>query len=215
MMLMLPHMLGIRTVATIHGLDWQRDKWGGAAARIIRWGERVAARYADEIIVLSRNLQKYFLEVYGRPTTYISNGITKPLLRMAGAIKSAWGLEKDGYILYLGRLVPEKGLHCLIDAYIGLKTDKRLVIAGGASDTDRYARELEQKALPDGRIIFTGFVQGQLLEELYSNAYVYVLPSDLEGMPISLLEAMSYGNCCVVSDIPECTEVVEGPGGGV
>ncbi len=209
MMIILPHSFGIHTVATIHGLDWKRGKWGGIASRIIKLGEKIAAKYADEIIVLSKNLQKYFLDEYGRQTTYITNGINKPVIRFAGIIKSSWGLEKDGYILSLGRIVPEKGLHYLIDAFMNLQTNKKLVIAGGSSDSSRYINELKQKASADSRIVFTGFVQGQELEELYSNAYVYVLPSDLEGMPISLLEAMSYGNCCVTSDIPECTEVVE------
>ena len=89
-----------------------------------------------------------------------------------------------------------------------VRTKKKLVIAGGASDTDEYVKRLQASAGEDDRIIFTGFVQGQLLEELYSNAYAYVLPSDVEGMPLSLLEAMSYGNCCLVSDIAECMEVV-------
>ena len=116
---------------------------------------------------------------------------------------------KDSYILFLGRLVPEKGIRYLIEAFKNVKTDKRLVIAGGSSDTDEFATELKELARGDGRILFTGFVQGQELEELYSNAYIYTLPSDLEGMPLSLLEAMSYGNCCLVSDIDECTEVAE------
>lgn len=90
-----------------------------------------------------------------------------------------------------------------------VKTNKKLVIAGGSSDTDSFTKELKNLAKGDDRIIFTGFVQEQILGELYSNAYMYTLPSDLEGMPLSLLEAMSYGNCCLVSDIPECTEVVE------
>ena len=105
--------------------------------------------------------------------------------------------------------MPEKGIHYLIDAFKNVKTDKRLVIAGGTSGTDDYIRQLKEQAQDDDRILFTGFIQGQALEALYSNAYVYALPSDVEGMPLSLLEAMSYGNCCLVSDIPECTEVVE------
>ena len=112
----------------------------------------------------------------------------------------------------MGRLVPEKGIHYLVEAFRQLRTDKKLVIAGGSSDTDEYAQKLRQMAAGDDRIVFTGFVQGRLLEELYSNAYVYVLPSDVEGMPLSLLEAMSYGNCCLVSDIPECAEVVQEQG---
>ena len=109
----------------------------------------------------------------------------------------------------MGRLVPEKGIRYLIEAFKNVKTDKRLVIAGGSSDTDDFANELKELAKGNERILFTGFVQGRELEELYSNAYIYTLPSDLEGMPLSLLEAMSYGNCCLVSDIDECTEVVE------
>lgn len=111
--------------------------------------------------------------------------------------------------MFLGRLVPEKGIRYLIEAFQDVQTDKKLVIAGGSSDTDEFANELKGLAKGDDRILFTGFVQGQELEELYSNAYVYTLPSDLEGMPLSLLESMSYGNCCIVSDISECTEVVE------
>lgn len=124
-------------------------------------------------------------------------------------ITDKFGLTKDSYILFLGRLVPEKGIRYLVEAFKNVKTEKKLVIAGGSSDTDSFMKELKELAKDNKRIIFTGFVQGQMLEELYSNAYIYTLPSDLEGMPLSLLEAMSYGNCCLVSDIQECTEVVE------
>ena len=209
----LPKLLGKRVVVTVHGLDWQREKWkSGFGAKYIRWGEKMAVRFADEIIVLSRNVQDYFLRTYGRKTHYIPNGVTKPEKRPAQEITEKFGLCGGDYILYLGRLVPEKGIHYLIEAFRQIGTDKRLVIAGGSSDTDDYAENLKKLAEGDSRILFTGFVQGNLLEELYSNAYLYVLPSDLEGMPLSLLEAMSYGNCCVVSDIPECTEVVEDHG---
>lgn len=201
-------LFGKRVVATIHGLDWQRAKWGGFATKYIKFGEKMAAKYADEIIVLSENVRKYFEDTYNRNTVYIPNGITKPELRSAELITEKWRLEKDGYILFLGRIVPEKGLMYLIEAFKDVKTDKKLVIAGCSSDTGDFMREIRAVAKDDDRIIFTGFVQGQALEELYSNAYVYTLPSDLEGMPISLLEAMSYGNCCLVSDIPECIEVV-------
>ena len=132
----------------------------------------------------------------------------KPEIREADLIQRRFGLEKDSYILFLGRLVPEKGIKYLIEAYKNVQTDKKLVIAGGSSDTLAYKAEVKQMAKDDERIIFTGFVQGQMLEELYSSAYVYVLPSDLEGMPLSLLEAMSYGNCCLTSDINECVGVV-------
>ena len=171
-------------------------------------GEKCAVKFADEIVVLSRGVQDYFANTYGRETRFIPNGVNRPNVREADAIRR-YGLEKDSYILFLGRVVPEKGLRYLIEAFRQVKTDKKLVITGGSSDTDAFMRELKAMALEDERILFTGFVQGQLLDELYSNAYIYTLPSDLEGMPLSLLEAMSYGNCCLVSDIAECAEVVE------
>lgn len=207
--LWLPRLFGIRTVVTIHGLDWQRAKWGRFASFFLKLGERTAAKYADEIIVLSKNTQEYFRDTYKRETVFIPNGIERPLLRKAFRIRALWDLEKDGYILFLGRIVPEKGLHYLIEAFKQLDTSKKLVVAGGVSGTAGYAEMVKAQACSDCRILFTDFVQGQVLEELYSNAWAYVLPSDLEGMPISLLEAMSYGNCCLVSDIPECAEVVE------
>lgn len=208
-MLWIPKLFGKRCIATIHGIDWQRAKWGGFASKYIKFGEKAAAKYADEIIVLSEGVQNYFMDTYGRKTVFIPNGVNKPIIREPQLIKEKYGLDKDSYILFLGRLVPEKGISYLIEAFKQIETDKKLVIAGGSSDTDEYLLYLKKLAKDDKRIIFTGFVQGQLLEELYSNAYVYALPSDLEGMPLSLLEAMSYGNCCVVSDIAECTGVVE------
>ncbi|EDT76664.1 glycosyltransferase family 4 protein [Clostridium butyricum] len=208
-MLIISHLFGIRTVATIHGLDWARSKWGGFATCYLKLGEKIAAKYADEIIVLSDNIKKYFENTYNRKTVYIPNGINKAKIKECNLIKQKWGLKKDSYILFVGRIVPEKGVQYLIDAFKQVDTDKQLVIAGGASDTSEFMKKTIETAKDDKRIIFTGFVQGEILEELYSNAYLYTLPSDLEGMPISLLEAMSYGNCCLVSDIPECLEVVQ------
>jgi glycosyltransferase involved in cell wall biosynthesis len=209
-MLWLPKLFGKRCVATVHGLDHQRAKWGFFARNYIMMGERCAVRRADEIIVLSQGVQQYFKDTYNRETVWIPNGVTRPEIREAREITERYGLKKDQYILFLGRLVPEKGLTYLIDAFEKVHTDKKLVIAGGSSDSDVFATALRERAqLEDNRILFTGFVQGNLLEELYSNAYLYVLPSDLEGMPLSLLEAMSYGNCCVTSDIEECAAVTE------
>ena len=206
----LPKLFGKRVVITIHGLDWAREKWkSGFGSKFIRQGEKNAVKYADEIIVLSKGVQDYFRETYGRETHFIPNGVNRPEVREAKLITNKFGLEKDSYILFLGRLVPEKGIRYLVEAFKNIKTDKKLVIAGGSSDTESFMNELKDMAKDDNRIIFTGFVQGQMLDELYSNAYIYTLPSDLEGMPLSLLEAMSYGNCCLVSDIPECAEVVE------
>ena len=206
----LPKLFGKRVVVTIHGIDWQREKWkSGFGSKFIRQGEKNAVKYADEIIVLSKGVKKYFMDTYGRETHFIPNGVNRPEVREAKLITDNFGLEKDSYILFLGRLVPEKGIRYLVEAFKNVKTDKKLVIAGGSSDTDSFMKELKELAKGDDRILFTGFVQGALLDELYSNAYIYTLPSDLEGMPLSLLEAMSYGNCCLVSDIPECAEVVE------
>ena len=206
----LPRLFGKRVVVTVHGLDWQREKWKqGFASKYIHAGEKIAVKLAHEIIVLSQNTKDYFTDTYGRETVFIPNGVNRPEIRPADEITEKFGLEKDGYFLFLGRLVPEKGVHYLVDAFLQTNTDKKLVIAGGTSGTDDYIEELKRKAARDERIIFTGFVQGRLLEELYSNAYTYILPSDVEGMPLSLLEAMSYGNCCLTSTIPECTEVVE------
>lgn len=206
----LPKMFGKRVVVTIHGIDWQREKWkSGFGSKFIRQGEKNAVKYADEIVVLSKGVQDYFKDTYGRETRFIPNGVNRPEIQSAKLITEKFDLTKDSYILFLGRLVPEKGLRYLIEAFKAVKTNKKLVIAGGSSDTDSFMKELQESAKSDNRIIFTGFVQGQLLDELYSNAYIYTLPSDLEGMPLSLLEAMSYGNCCLVSDIPECVEVVE------
>lgn len=208
-MLWFPKLFGKKCIATIHGLDHQRAKWGKFASTYIMLGEKCAVKYADEIIVLSEGVQNYFMKTYGRKTRFIPNGVVRPQIREADIIKQKYGLEKDSYILFLGRLVPEKGLRYLIEAFKKVKTDKKLVIAGGSSDTEEFTNELKKMAENDSRILFTGFIRGQELDEIYSNAYIYTLPSDLEGMPLSLLEAMSYGNCCLVSDIEECVSVVE------
>lgn len=205
----LPKLKGKRVIVTVHGLDWARAKWGGFAKKYIKFGEKQAVKKADEIIVLSRGVQEYFQSIYNRDTIYIPNGVTLPDHVDPEVITEKWNLRKDSYVLFLGRIVPEKGLRYLVEAWKQIKTDKQLVIVGGSSDTQEFMDELKSLSSRDKRIIFTGFQQGRALEELYSNCYVYCLPSDLEGMPLSLLEAMSYGNCCVVSDIAECTEVVE------
>ncbi len=204
-MLWLPKLFKKKCIATIHGLDHQRAKWGRFASWYILTGEKCAVRFADEIIVLSKNVQDYFANKYNRKTVFIPNGATDCEKIPAEKITEKFSIKKDEYILFLGRLVPEKGIKYLLDAYKKISTDKKLVIAGGSSDTHEFQKELEAES--DGRIIFTGFVQGRILEELYSNAYIYVLPSDLEGMPLSLMEAMSYGNCCLTSDIDECAQV--------
>lgn len=214
-MLWLPYLLHKRTVVTIHGLDWQRSKWGGFATKFLLHCEKCAVKYADEIIVLSQRSKSYFWDTYKRETTFIPNGIDKMRRREADIITKKYGLQKDSYILFLARLVPEKGAHYLVEAMKGLKEqgllkDKKLVITGGTSHSKDYVEELNRLIDGDPDILLTGFAEGYELDELYSNAYVYVLPSDIEGMPISLLEAMSYGACCLVSDIPENADVIKG-----
>jgi exopolysaccharide biosynthesis WecB/TagA/CpsF family protein len=208
-MLWIPKFFRRNIVVTVHGLDWQRAKWGNFASTVIKFGEKMAAKYADEVIVLSENVKQYFADTYHREVTYIPNGISRPINREAELITEKYGLVKDGYFLFLGRIVPEKGAHYLIEAFGQVETDKKLVIAGGSSQAMEYMEQIHRMAAQDDRIIMTDFVQGQILEELYSNAYAFVLPSDVEGMALTLLEAMSYGNCCLVSDICENTEVAE------
>lgn len=207
-MIPLARLFGIRVVASLHGIDSQRDKWGKFASWYLRMGERAAAKSANVCLVLSRNMKGYIDSTYGINSILFANGVDVPKKLPANVIKGKWGLEKDGYVLSLGRIVPEKGLHYLIPAFKRCKTIKKLVIAGGSNSNKSYYDSLQAMARDDERILFTGFVTGQTIAELYSNAYVFAIPSNLEGMANALLEAMSYGNCCLVSDIPENTEVV-------
>ena len=208
--LWIPKLFGKKCVATVHGLDWQREKWGkGFASKYIKFGEKVLAKYADEVIVLSQAAYDYFKETYNRETTIIHNGISRPERKDAQIITEKYGLSKDEYISVVSRLTAEKGIHYLIDAYSKITTDKKLVIAGDTSDTDDYVRMLKEKAQGNPNIIFTGFVSGDTLNEIYSNAYINVLPSDLEGMSLCLLESLAYKNALLCSDIPENTSVAE------
>lgn len=206
----LPRLFGKKVVCTTHGLDWKRAKWGTFGQDYLKFGEKVISKCANEIVVLNEPMQNYFQETYQRETHVIPNGVEKPVLLEAEIIKEKWGLEKNSYILFLGRLVPEKGVHYLIDAYKQSSREKKLVIAGGSSHSDDYVERLAAMSIDDDNIIMTGFVSGQTLEELYSNAFIYVLPSDVEGLPISLLEAMSYQRCCLISDIKENTNTAQG-----
>ena len=201
-----------KVVATIHGLDWQRNKWGGFASKYIMFGEKMAAKHADKVIVLSENVRNYFKETYGCDAVLIPNGINRVTPEEPDLIKSKFGLDKGSYILFLARITPEKGLDYLIDAYKSLDTDKKLVIAGSINPETEYVASVREKAKDCPNIIFTDFVSGKTLAELFSNCYVYVLPSDLEGMPMSLLEAVGYGTRVIVSDIPENVDCLDGFG---
>ncbi len=209
LMIPLAKLFGKRCIATIHGLDWQRAKWGNFASKMLLKGEKMAALHADEIIVLSKNVQDYFKEKYGRDTHFIPNGVTRPEQVEPHEITEKYGLKGDDYILTLSRIVPEKGLHYLLHVFKNIETDKKLVIAGGASNAADYMKEIKRLAAQDPRVILTDFIHDRTLQEICANAYVFCLPSDVEGMSISLLEMMSYGTCCLVSDIDENIEVVE------
>lgn len=208
LLVFIPKIFRKKTVCTVHSLDWLRYQPKGFAARILKLGEYVSAKFPDKTINVSKNLAGYYLKKYGVETEYIPNGIERPDLLKEDIIREKYGLENESYILFLSRLVPEKGAHYLIEAYKKLDTTKKLVIAGKGEYKDQYADYLRKIAALNENIIFTGFVQDRELAELYSNAYLYVLPSQVEGMSIGLLEAMSYGNCCLVSDIPENMAVI-------
>lgn len=203
-----PKLFGKKCVATVHGLDWQREKWGnGFASKYIMFGEKSLVKYADEVIVLSESAKEYFKNTYGRNTVLIPNGISKPALLGDDIIKERFGLNKNSYICMVSRLTEEKGAHYLIEAYKRIKTDKKLVICGAASDTDAYVSTLRRLAGGNENIIFTGFISGDTLAQIYSNAYLVCQPSNIEGMSLSLLEALSYSNAVICSDIPENTAV--------
>lgn len=205
----IPRVFGKKTVATVHGLDWQREKWGRRARTYLKFGEHAAVWFPHSTIAVSRFLKDYLETKYHRRVNYIPSAVSDPVFLPPSAIRS-YGLEGGDYILFVARLVPEKGAHFLIDAFAGLRTDKKLVIAGGSSDSDEYVERL--KAAAGDRVIFTGYVYGDVLHELYSNAYCYVHPSTIEGLPITLLEAVAYGRCVVASDIPPNLEVVKDAG---
>jgi glycosyltransferase involved in cell wall biosynthesis len=192
----------------VHGLDWQREKWGRFATFSLQLGEKSSALFPHKTITVSKDLESYYKNKYPSASIiYVPNGVNEPLIKKPELIFSTYALKQNGYILFAARLVPEKGCHYLIEAFRSIKTNINLVIAGGSSHSDDYAESLKKLAEGDDRIIFTGHVTGQLLEELFSNACAYVLPSDIEGMPIALLEALSYGLPVLCSDIPPHLEV--------
>jgi glycosyltransferase involved in cell wall biosynthesis len=195
-----------KLIVTIHGLDWKRGKFKGLGSRILLESEKQIAKYADVIITLSQHDHDYMEDTYGVSSIIIPNGYEESLQIPASLIDQRFGLHKDEYFLFLARIVPEKGLHYLIKAYKDIESKlqgKKLVVAGASSYTDKYFQEIQKMANTDKNIIFTGFAKNQLLGELLSNAYYYVLPSDIEGMPLSLVEALGYGRECIASDIPE------------
>jgi len=206
---LLPRLAGKKTVVTVQGLDWQRRKWGWFASRVLRWGETAAVILPDATMVVSHSLERHYREKYRRRTIYVPNGANlitpRPSKRLAD-----WGLTSDNYVLFLGRFSPEKNCHLLISAFEGVQTEMKLVLAGGSSHSDSYANSLRRHQ--SDRIRFLPWVSGDDLEELLVNAALFVLPSDLEGQSLALLDAMAAGICVLTSDIPENQEVVAGAG---
>lgn len=202
---LLPRLLGKKTVVQSHGLDWQRAKWGKFAKFYLRLTDYSSIYFPNTITAVSKKMTAYYQNLTGRKVLYIPNGVSPPEHLPPNRIRQ-YGLEGNDYILFAARLVPEKGAHYLMEAYSRLKPDKKLVIAGDGAFKDPYAERLKMQATD--RIIFPGFVRGDLFHEFIGNAYLYALPSEMEGLSTGLLEAMSYGNCVLASDIEENLEVI-------
>ena len=207
----IPRMFGKPTVATVHALDWRQRKWNWFARHYLKFGEWMSVRAPNETITISRGLASYVQQKHQRSTRHIPNGVADPVFLPPRQITERYGLERKNYVLCVGRLIPDRGYHLLIEAFKGVETDLRLVIVGGASYDKRYEREL-RGMLDERRMMMTGYQSGSILNEFYSNAFAFVNPSRIEGMSIALLEALSYGLPTVVSDIPENREVVEPSG---
>jgi len=204
-----PRLFGKRTIVSVRGLDWQRAKWGWVARFYLRFCESTSMWCPDATAVVSRTLQEHFQARFGRPVRYIPNGVVRTEPRPA-RILGRYGLEPRRYFLYAGRLSPEKGLHVAIEAHEGVE-GVRLALAGGSSYSESYMRTL--RAQGKDRVVFTGFLTGEPLEEIYSNALAFLLPSRMEGLSVALLEAMAYGLPVIASDIPENRELVDECGG--
>jgi len=202
-----PRLRGISTVVQTHGIEWKRDKWGLAGKTFLRLSEYSIAYFPDKVTSVSKLQKKYYEDKFGREVVYIPNGVSPVEYRAPEWILQQ-GIVPNRYILFAARLVEEKGAHQLIKAFKNVKTDMKLVIAGDSAHAQSYKEHLKALAANDPRIIFPGFVSGRPLEELFSNAYLFCLPSSLEGLPVALLEAMNYGNCCIASDIPENLEAL-------
>lgn len=206
----IPRLRGQRVIVTIHGLDWQRPKWGRVARAFLKLTERTAVHLADRTIVVSESLKEYFESKYGQSVYYIPNGVTIPSSAPPPhLITERWGFKGQDYILFLGRLVPEKRVDWLIQTFRQTSSRLPLVIAGDDDGMNGYGQYLRRLSEGDNRLLFTGVVGGQTKAELLSNAFLFIAPSMVEGLPIALLEAMAYGRCCLVSNIPAHREIIE------
>ncbi len=201
-------ILGIKVVVTNHGPDYDRQKWGKLAKFILKMGERLSYKYANKVIVISNVIKNNLYNLYGKKdVSLIYNGVNVPNLSIKNDYLKTINLEKNKYIFALGRFVEEKGFHDLINAYKKIDNkDIKLVIAGDADHETNYSKKLKELAL-NNKVILTGFIKGEKLNQLFSHARLFVLPSYHEGLPIALLEAMSYNANVLVSNIPANLEV--------
>ena len=215
-MIPLAKLFGAKCVGMLHGIDSKRSKWNRIGKAFLGLGERFAAKSADACFVLSKHNEDYIRKVYGKETIRIFNGAERPEEvpdEVYTELARRFGIARNEYILTLVRIVPEKGIHYLIRAFKSLDTDMKLVIAGGVDPACHdYEEKLRALADHDPRIIFTGYVEEPYVTALYKGSHLFVLPSDLEGMAHSLLEAMAAGCCCITSDIPENRAVLDGCG---
>jgi len=204
-----PRLFGKKTVVTVQGLDWQRRKWSSLAQLVLKAGEWAAATLPSKTVVVSNTLQRYFRTKYKTDAIYIPNGADLRAPR-GGLHLEQFGLRTKKYVLFLGRLSPEKNCDLLIDAfeaaYPEIRMEMKLVFAGGSSYTSGYADQLRKRQT--NRILVLDWIAGETFEELLTNAALFVLPSDMEGMSLSLLEAMGAGVCVLASDTPENQEVI-------
>lgn len=198
----LAKMLGMKVVATHHGADYARSRWGRIARFALRMGERIQVRFADEIIAVGPAIKEMLKQRYGRDSHLIFNGVLSPADVSREEFKRLWpDLEPGGYVLAAARHVPEKNLHLLVEAWRRWHPDGlQLVVAGDATPATAYSRRLHREAESAG-VVLPGFVRDARLNALMRHARLFVLPSAHEGLPIALLEAMSHGRDVLCSDI--------------
>ena len=194
-----------KTIVSVDALDWKRSKWNRFASWYLRMAERLAALFANCIVVDNEVVGRYYWDRFGVHTDYVPYGAEVQRMEKAEAVEK-YGLKRDGYLLFVGRLKPEKGVHRLVEAFDGLATDKKLAIVGDDSFSRDYIRSL--KSTPNTKVKFLGYVYGEDYEQLCSNAYLYVTASEVEGTSPALVAAMGYGNCVVVNSIPENLETI-------
>ena len=207
----IPRIAGRKTVVQSHGHEWKRSSWGWLAVKFFHFAEKYSFVFANQITSVSQELKEFYEKKYNREVHYIPNGVNLAKPRKAKEIKK-FNVKENNYILFLGRISREKGIHYLIEAYQRINTSMPLVIVGEQREGDKYLAELKMIADDNPNILFTGTATGKLWREWYSNAAIFVLPSEIEGLPTSLLEAMSFARCCLISDIAANCEALGNTG---